>query len=73
MYVYFGIVLSTRSVFQEVPMASQDVTVLSHPQQDDAGPRRAGRSKMGLALCAVTVALLAGCGDDKAAARWPFI
>ncbi len=49
-------------------MASQDVTVLSHPQQDDAGPRRAGRSKMGLALCAVTVALLAGCGDDKAAA-----
>ena len=49
-------------------MASQDVTVLSHLQQDDAGPRRAGRSKMGLALCAVTVALLAGCGDDKAAA-----
>ena len=47
-------------------MASQDVTVLSHPQQDDAGPMRAGRSK--LALCAVALALLAGCGDDKAAA-----
>ena len=47
-------------------MASQDVTVLSHLQQDQAGPMRAGRSK--LALCAVALALLAGCGDDKAAA-----
>lgn len=47
-------------------MASQVVTVLSHLQQDQAGPMRAGRSK--LALCAVALALLAGCGDDKAAA-----
>ncbi|MFZ2298799.1 MAG: hypothetical protein WAV91_11165, partial [Aquabacterium sp.] len=49
-------------------MASQDLTAFSHQQHGEAGPTRSARSKVGLALCAVTLALLAGCGDDKAAA-----
>ncbi|MDQ5925344.1 MAG: rane fusion protein multidrug efflux system [Pseudomonadota bacterium] len=48
-------------------MASQDVTAFSPLQPTAATPRRRGRSMGGLALGLVTLALLTGCGDDKAA------